>query len=115
LDKVDLNEVKFVEKPWGREVHFAVEKEYIGKILEIKKGGRLSLQYHKSKKETMYITEGRIILRLGDDESELSAGQSVTISPGKKHRVQAVEDSKIFEVSTSHLGDVVRLEDDYGR
>ncbi len=112
---MELNEVKYIEKPWGREIHFAVEKEYIGKILEVKKGARLSLQYHKKKKETMYLFQGRIILQRGDETAELTPGSSVTIKPGVIHRVEALEDAKIFEVSTSHLGDVVRLEDDYGR
>jgi mannose-6-phosphate isomerase len=112
---MDLNEVRFVDKPWGREVHFALEKEYIGKILEVKKGTRLSLQYHKRKKETMYLLEGKIKLRKGDEESLIVPGQSVTIKPRVIHRVEAVENSKILEVSTNHLGDVVRLEDDYGR
>ncbi|MBU0762467.1 MAG: cupin domain-containing protein [Candidatus Altiarchaeota archaeon] len=112
---MDLNEVKYVDKPWGREIHFALEKEYVGKILEVKKATRLSLQYHKKKKETMYLLSGKIKLRKGDEEEIISPGQSITIKPKDIHRVEAMEDARILEVSTNHLGDVVRLEDDYKR
>lgn len=112
---MEFNRVDIVQKPWGREIHFAIEEEYLGKILEVKKGKRLSFQYHTKKKETMYLLSGRIRLRLGDDEEEVEVGKSVTIAPGEKHRVEALEDSQIVEVSTSHLDDIVRLEDDHGR
>ncbi len=106
---------KVVEKPWGREIWLAHEGEYAGKILEVKKGSRLSLQYHKRKKETMYILEGEIILILNDKKNEMRVGDSITINPGDKHRVEALDDTKIIEVSTPELDDVVRLKDDYGR
>jgi mannose-6-phosphate isomerase-like protein (cupin superfamily) len=112
---MDFNVVNMVEKPWGRELHFAVEDSYVGKILEVKEGHRLSLQYHKKKKETMYVLKGRIRLTLGDETEDVSAGKSVTLNPGVRHRVEALEDTQIIEVSTSHLDDVVRLEDDHGR
>ncbi|MFH0862983.1 MAG: cupin domain-containing protein [Candidatus Altiarchaeota archaeon] len=112
---MDFNLINVVEKPWGREIHFALEGEYVGKILEVKGGQRLSLQYHKRKKETMYLIKGRIRLTLGDEVEELGVGKSVTLAPGVTHRVEALEDSQIIEVSTNHLEDVVRLEDDHGR
>lgn len=112
---MDFNEVKEVTKPWGREIHWALEDEYVGKILEVKKGERLSLQYHKSKKETMYLLSGKIMLSIGDEEVEMLPGTSVTIEPNIRHRVAAVEDSAILEASTSELDDLVRLNDDYER
>ena len=112
---MDFNAINIVEKPWGREVHFAVEEHYLGKILEVRRGHRLSLQYHKRKKETMYVLEGVVRLTLGHDIEVVRAGASVTIEPGMRHRVEAIEDSRIIEVSTKHLEDVVRLEDDHGR
>lgn len=112
---MEFNEVKVVEKPWGREIHLAAEDEYVGKILEVKAGGRLSLQYHKKKKETMYVLSGRMKLTLGDETQVVGEGTSVTIKPGDRHRVEAIEDVRIIEVSTSDLDDVVRVEDDYGR
>jgi mannose-6-phosphate isomerase len=112
---VDVKKPVIVEKPWGREVHYAVEPEYVGKILEVKKGCRLSLQYHKRKKETMYILDGKVELTLGEDTLELSEGASVTIEPGEIHRVYAVTDARILEASTNHLDDVVRVKDDYRR
>jgi mannose-6-phosphate isomerase len=112
---MDFNLINFVEKPWGREIHFAVEGEYVGKILEVNARKRLSLQYHKRKKETMYLLKGRVRLTLDDETEIISPGKSVTLKPGVRHRIEALEDSQIIEVSTSHLDDVVRVEDDHGR
>lgn len=112
---IDYHLVKIVEKPWGREIRFALEGEYSGKVLEVRKGLRLSLQYHKVKKETMYVLEGRVRLTLGQETKEMGEGASVTILPGVRHRVEAIEDARIVEVSTSELDDVVRVEDDFGR
>jgi len=109
-----INEITIIEKPWGREIWLAVENEYVGKILEVKKGARLSLQYHKKKKETIYILEGKMKLIHKDGELILDEG-SITIEPGDHHRVEALEDLKLIEVSTPHLDDIVRLHDDYGR
>ena len=83
--------------------------------IEIKKGNRISLQYHEKKKETQYVLSGKIKLTLGDETEIIGIGKSVTINPGTKHRIEAIEDCKIIEVSTTELDDVVRLEDDYGR
>jgi mannose-6-phosphate isomerase len=110
-----FNVINVVDKPWGRELHFAIEEQYVGKILEVRRGQRLSLQYHKAKKETMYVISGRMRLTLGDESEEVGEGKSVTIEPGRSHRVEALEDTRIVEVSTNHLDDVVRVEDDHGR
>jgi quercetin dioxygenase-like cupin family protein len=104
-----------VPKPWGREVWFGNEPEYAGKILEVSQGHALSLQKHVEKKETMYLWSGRVRVHLNGDEFILDAGAALTINPGDVHRVEALEDTVILEVSTPHLDDLVRLEDRYGR
>ena len=106
---------KIVEKPWGREIWFAQEPEYLGKILEIRKGKRSSLQYHKEKKETMYILKGKLRITGEKEEIILQEGDSITLNPGDVHRLVPEEDVIIIEASTYHPKDVVRLEDDYGR
>lgn len=112
--------IQFKEKPWGREVWFAHTDRYAGKILEVKKGHRLSLQLHERKMETQYIYKGRIKLSIGTDEKQLqevtlNAGDKFDIEPRQIHRIEALEDSEIFEVSSPELDDVVKLADDYGR
>lgn len=107
-------------KPWGREIWFAQTAHFAGKILEIKKGHRYSLQYHNHKIETQYIFSGRVKLTIGQTqetltERVLSAGEKFDVHPPTIHRLEALEDSVIFEVSTPHLDDVVKLADDYGR
>jgi len=109
------NVVRVVVKPWGREVWLAVEREYAGKILEVKRGKRLSLQYHKRKKESMFVLEGKALLTVGKRKVPFSKGDCVTIRPGVVHRIEALSNVKIIEFSTPHLSDVVRLEDDFGR
>jgi quercetin dioxygenase-like cupin family protein len=112
--------IKIKDKPWGREIWFADLAGYAGKILEVKKGARLSLQYHVKKTETQYLASGKVNLTIGTSEKNLKV---ITLNPGDKydifpytiHRIEAIEDSSIFEVSTSQLDDVVRLADDYGR
>lgn len=106
---------KIVDKPWGREVWYAHEDGYAGKIIEVMQGHALSLQKHDRKHETMYLQSGRLLYHLNGDEFELQSGQCITIRPGDVHRVTALEDSVILEVSTPELDDVVRLEDRYGR
>jgi len=106
---------KIVEKPWGREIWLAEEPEYLGKILEIKKGERSSLQYHEKKKETLYVLKGRVRIVGDKDEILLGEGDSITLNPGDVHRLVPEEDVTIIEVSTYHPDDVVRVEDDYGR
>ena len=109
-----------VEKPWGYELIYAKTEKYAGKILFVRKGHQLSLQYHKVKDETMYLYSGVAQLELQDTKGqsqiiELSPGKSYHIEPGCHHRVTALEDCEILEVSTPELDDVVRLEDRYGR
>ena len=110
-----------VDKPWGREVIYAETDVYIGKLIEVDQGHRLSLQYHECKDETIYVLEGTLSLVVGPTKSELQtrdlpAGSSIRIVPGTVHRYAAPFGSvRILEVSTPHPDDVVRLSDDYGR
>lgn len=107
------------EKPWGYELLFAHTPKYAGKVIFVKKGHRLSLQYHEKKDETMYIYQGKLLLEIEKGgqmvQSEVGPGNSIPIRPNTKHRIQAIEDTFVFEVSTAELDDVVRVEDDYGR
>ncbi len=115
------SELRTVDKPWGHEVIWSVTDRYAGKLLVIKAGESLSLQFHKVKDESWYVLEGRIALELGaPGEGVLSSevvgpGSTFHFPPGTVHRVRAVEDATIIEVSTPELDDVVRLEDAYGR
>ncbi|MFH1545957.1 MAG: cupin domain-containing protein [Patescibacteria group bacterium] len=108
-------------KPWGREIWFADTRKYAGKILEIKKGERLSLQFHRWKEETQLLFEGKVRVTFGSNEKKLrtkilTPGEVFHIPPKMIHRVEGLAPlSKIFEVSTPHLHDVVKLSDDYGR
>jgi mannose-6-phosphate isomerase-like protein (cupin superfamily) len=110
-----------VEKPWGWELIWAVTDTYVGKVLFVRAGESLSLQFHREKDESWYIESGRARLELGDvgqealDEEVVAAGACFRYRPGTVHRVTAIEDTTILEVSTPHLEDVVRLEDRYGR
>ena len=110
-----------VEKPWGWELIWAHADAYVGKILFVKAGESLSLQYHEQKDESWYVQSGRARLELGDagqealDEEVVTAGACFRFRPGTVHRVTALEDTTILEVSTPQLHDVVRLEDRYGR
>jgi mannose-6-phosphate isomerase-like protein (cupin superfamily) len=113
-----------VDKPWGHEEIFAlVEGSYVGKLLFVKAGESLSLQYHHEKDETIALVSGQVELDLGDSKetlsaTSLSAGDSVHVLPGTLHRLRAIEDSVLVEASTAAPGwreDVVRLEDRYGR
>lgn len=115
-----MAEQKMVLKPWGHEVIFAVTKDYVGKLLVIKAGHQLSLQFHKVKEETIYLHSGEMKFLLENAKGEMEEhiiqpGQSFHILPNRKHRMAAIKDCEIFEVSTPHLEDVVRLEDSYGR
>jgi mannose-6-phosphate isomerase len=109
-----------VDKPWGHELRWGVTDRYAGKILHIKKGEALSLQYHERKDEFQYVINGAVDMELGGPDGALikhrmQAGDTLHITPGTRHRLTAVEDTDIFEVSTPELDDVVRLEDRYGR
>ena len=109
-----------VDKPWGNEVIWAWTHRYVGKILTIETGKRLSLQYHEHKDEWIHVLDGRLRLSLeGDDGSidtrELGPGESAHVQTGRTHRYEAIETCRVIEVSTPELDDVVRLSDDFGR
>ena len=109
-----------VEKPWGWELVWAETESYVGKVLFVRAGHALSLQYHEVKDEAWLVQEGRATLELGEvgetlESLEIVAGDTFRYRPGTVHRVTAIEDLTIVEVSTPHLDDVVRLEDQYGR
>ena len=108
-----------VEKPWGYELIWALTGRYVGKILHVKAGHVLSLQYHNFKDETMHVLHGELILRTqqGDDlvARPFRAGETVHIPPKLIHQIEAVVDSDVLEASTPELDDLVRLQDRYGR
>ena len=109
-----------VEKPWGWELIWAETERYLGKLIFVRAGEALSLQYHREKDESWLVREGRARLELGEVGGELEAveigpGDAFRYRPGTVHRVTAIEDTLVLEVSTPHLDDVVRLEDRYGR
>jgi mannose-6-phosphate isomerase len=114
-------EPRKVDKPWGSELIWAESEHYAGKILFVKAGESLSLQYHEVKDESWYVIEGRAKLELGRvgegsvQELEIAPGRAYRFRPGTIHRVTGIEDTRILEVSTAQLDDVVRLEDAYGR
>ena len=110
-----------VEKPWGWELIWALTEQYCGKLLFVRAGEALSLQYHETKDESWFVQEGRAELELsavGDAEREvveIGPGDCFRFQPLTVHRVRAIEDTLVIEVSTPDLDDVVRLEDAYGR
>ena len=109
-----------VDKPWGHEEIFAETKNYVGKILFIRQGEALSLQYHEVKEETLRVLDGELELVTGPDAENLvshvlGAETVFHISPGTLHRMVALSDCRLLEVSTTELDDVVRIEDRYGR
>lgn len=108
-------DVRVQDKPWGREVWWAVTDRYAGKIIEVRAGHSLSLQYHVRKMETLLFARGTGRMVMGDRAFAVAAGLCVTVPPGTVHRVTAETDLVFYEVSTPELDDVVRLEDDYGR
>src|SRR5829696_7971849 len=116
---VTTADVTRVEKPWGYELHWAKTERYVGKLIHVNAGHALSLQYHNLKDETIYLHAGRILFEIQEGDSlvkrEMLPGERVHITPKTIHRMTAIEDSDIFEVSTPELHDVVRLEDRYGR
>jgi mannose-6-phosphate isomerase-like protein (cupin superfamily) len=114
-------EARKVEKPWGWELIWAHTPDYVGKLLFVGAGHSLSLQFHRVKDESWYVQSGRAELELGEggnpvlNKEVVLPGACFHFSPGTVHRVTALEDTLILEVSTPHLDDVVRLEDAYGR
>ena len=109
-----------VDKPWGHELIWAHTDRYVGKILVIEAGRRLSLQRHRVKDESIYVASGRLRLSLEDDQGtvrveEIGPGEYRRVATGRIHRYEAIERCELIEVSTPELDDVVRLEDDFGR
>ena len=108
-----------VEKPWGYELIWARTTRYVGKVIHVRAGHALSLQYHNRKEETLLLWRGRLRFELREADLsrcwEMAAGDRVHVRPGAVHRMTAIEDSDVFEVSTPELDDVVRIEDRYGR
>ena len=109
-----------VDKPWGYEIRWAVTDRYLGKLLHVNKGEALSLQYHERKDESQYVVSGCVDIEIGGPDGVLTThrmrvGDTLHITPGTRHRITAVEDTDIFEVSTPEAEDVVRLADRYGR
>ena len=114
-------EPRRVDKPWGYEIIWALSEHYCGKVLFVRAGHALSLQFHNEKDESWFVQEGRVELQIGaagDPAPETDAvgpGAAFRLRPGTVHRVRALSDTLLLEVSTPHLDDVVRLDDDYGR
>jgi mannose-6-phosphate isomerase len=114
-------EPKRVEKPWGYELIWALTDAYCGKLLVVREGHELSLQFHREKDESWYVLEGRAQIELaaaGEKATStdvVKSGAAFRLTPGTVHRIRALEDTTILEVSTPQLDDVVRLEDAYGR
>lgn len=112
-------QVTRVDKPWGYELHWAKTDRYVGKLIHVNAGHALSLQYHNIKDETIYLASGRMLFEIKEGEAlvarEMAPGEAVHVTPLTVHRMTAVTDCDIFEVSTPELHDVVRLEDRYGR
>ncbi len=103
-----------VEKPWGKEIWFAQTEKYVGKLIYVNHGERLSLQYHNVKDETLLVLQGLAKITVGNDVHIVNA-DSIRIAPNTVHRIEAITDLIVVEVSTPEVDDVVRIEDDYGR
>jgi quercetin dioxygenase-like cupin family protein len=112
-------DIKTGPKPWGHETIWAHTDRYVGKVLHIKAGHALSVQYHDRKDETVHLLKGELVYRVqvGDalEDMRLKTGESFRITPGTIHQMEAVTDCDVLEVSTPELDDVVRLSDRYGR
>lgn len=123
-DSVRVYPAREVSKPWGSELVFAeLDDLYVGKVIRVRAGESLSLQFHNDKTETLCVVEGRAVVDVGPDQQnldsvELGPGEAIHLPAGTLHRISAVEDLLFAEVSTAASGwrtDVVRLEDRYGR
>jgi mannose-6-phosphate isomerase len=120
LDRFAVDPTR-VDKPWGYELIWALSEAYCGKILFVRSGESLSLQFHRVKDESWYVQSGRVELQVGAagdavlQTEVLAPGSALRFRPGTVHRVKALEDTTILEVSTPQIDDVVRLEDEYGR
>lgn len=120
MSEVQPRDGAMVRKPWGWENRFAVTERYLGKVIHINAGEMLSLQYHRHKDETIFITRGTMDLQLENAQGvlethRLTPGMSRRIAPGRQHRMIAEDECEFFEVSSPEIDDVVRLEDKYGR
>jgi mannose-6-phosphate isomerase len=109
-----------VDKPWGHELIWALTDRFCGKTIVIETGRRLSLQYHEIKDESILVQSGRLLLHLENDRGEMTSrelgpGDAAHVAVGRRHRYEAIERVELIEVSTPELGDVVRVEDDFGR
>jgi mannose-6-phosphate isomerase len=113
--------VRIVPKPWGHEVIWAVTDRYVGKLLHVRAGHSLSVQYHERKDETIHLLAGSLIYRVADApggalrDVGLKPGESYRNVPGTVHQMEALTDCDVLEASTPDLDDVVRLSDRYGR
>ena len=114
-----MSDIARVEKPWGYELHWAKTDRYVGKVIHINAGHALSLQYHNKKDETIMLWSGKLLFEIQQDgelkQYEMKPGERFHVTPGTIHRMTAIEDCDVIEVSTPELDDVVRLEDRYGR
>ena len=118
--RVKSKDLEKIEKPWGYELIWARTEKYLGKFININPDSRMSLQYHKSKEETVYVMSGMLKVwedPSGDDEPiMLRPGAIYHVQPGQVHRFGAGKSgAMICEVSTGEITDVVRLQDDYKR
>lgn len=108
------------DKPWGFELLIAHTPKYAGKVIFVKAGCRLSFQYHRNKDESFYIFSGKVMIETSQNgeqpaSSVVQPGNCIRIPPLTRHRMKAIEDTVLFEVSTPELEDIERLDDDYGR
>jgi mannose-6-phosphate isomerase len=115
-----ISECKKTDKPWGYEVLWAQTKDYVAKLMQIRAGHRMSLQYHEKKEETLYVMSGVLIVWQSEDDEKwmaLQPGDIYHVKPGQIHRFGAdnTGDVMLIEVSTDHLDDVIRIKDDYDR
>ena len=112
--------MEIIEKPWGKEEIIEINSRYMMKKLTMRKGHRCSLQYHKVKRETIYVLQGQMLISYGESQENIvsrvfGAGETITLTPGIVHRMEAIEDSVYLEASTPEMDDVIRLVDDYKR
>lgn len=107
--------MKRIDKPWGYELWWTVTDRYVGKLIHVNQGHALSLQYHEKKHESMYLINGEAEITLDGETRQFRPGEAIVIPPPTQHRLAAVTDIDVIEVSTPELDDVVRLEDRYGR
>jgi mannose-6-phosphate isomerase len=120
MTATDSDTGRIVKKPWGHELIWALTDKYVGKVLVIEAGRKLSLQRHVVKDESILVKSGRLRLHLEDDggtvrQVELGPGDYRHVPTGRIHRFEAIDRCELIEVSTPELDDVVRIEDDFGR